>query len=267
MAPPAPSPPAPPAPPAPRRAETWRSVAGEELVCDLYSAVDDLDVCGIMHEPTKTVEVEELPGTWPTGDCACDSARLGCGHVFSAPAIALHFLVSDMRCPMCRAGPTGPMHIESVPVRIRAAYAAKMQRVKREAQRPEDVAQLRADILTMDEVQGSVRLGAGSIVVLNACNYTGRGEIRAEGVMGLARGFLFAGAAATVVSLWSVDDGSTAALMKEMYKHLKDGRTTAQALQLAMLHLLESGRDSRWRQPLYWAAFLVVGANTRLPGV
>ena len=85
--------------------------------------------------------------------------------------------------------------------------------------------------------------------------------------MGLARGFLFAGAAATVVSLWSVDDGSTAALMKEMYKHLKDGRTTAQALQLAMLHLLESGRDSRWRQPLYWAAFLVVGANTRLPGV
>ena len=277
MAPPAPSPTTPPAPPAPRRAETWRSVAGEELVCDLYSAVDDLDVCGIMHEPTKTVEVEELPGTWPTGDCACDSARLGCGHVFSAPAIALHFLVSDMRCPMCRAGPTGPMHIESVPAQIRVAYAAKMQRVKREAQRPEDVAQLRADILTMDEVQGSVRLGAGSTVVLyvyvqlhilySTCNYTGRGEIRAEVVMGLARGFLFAGAAATVVSLWSVDDGSTAALMKEMYKHLKDGRTTAQALQLAMLHLLKSGRDSRWRQPLYWAAFLVVGANTRLPGV
>jgi len=158
------------------------------------------------------------------------------------------------------------MHIESVPARIRVAYAAKMQRVKREAQRPEDVAQLRADILTMDEVQGSVRLGAGSTVVLSACN-SGRGEIRAEGVVGLARGFLFAGAAATVVSLWSVDDGSTAALMKEMYKHLKDGRTTAQALQLAMLHLLESGRDSRWRQPLYWAAFLVVGANTRLPGV
>jgi CHAT domain-containing protein len=69
----------------------------------------------------------------------------------------------------------------------------------------------------------------------------------------------------------NIDDGSTAALMKQMYKHLKDGRTTAQALRLAMLHLLngpaESGRDSRWRRPLYWAAFLVVGANTRLPGV
>jgi CHAT domain-containing protein len=99
----------------------------------------------------------------------------------------------------------------------------------------------------------------------------GRGEIRDEGMVGLARGFLFAGAAATVVSLWSVDDGSTAALMEQMYKHLEDGRTTAQALQLAMLHLLhglsESSQNSRWRRPLYWAAFLVVGAKTRLPGV
>jgi hypothetical protein len=50
--------------------------------------------------------------------------------------------------------------------------------------------------------------------------------------------------------------------MKLMYKHLADGRTTAQALRLAMLHLLNV---SRWRRPLYWAAFLVVGANTRLP--
>ena len=124
--------------------------------------------------------------------------------------------------------------------------------------------------LTMEEVQGSVRMGMGSTVVLSACN-SGLGEIRAEGVASLSRSLLFAGAAATVVSLWSVDDGSTSALMDQMYKHLMDGRTTAQALRLAMLHLLhgpaESGRGSRWRRPLYWAAFLVVGANTRLPGV
>ena len=70
-------------------------------------------------------------------------------------------------------------------------------------------------------------------MVLSECN-SGLGEIRAEGVVGLVRGFFFAGAAATVVSLWGVHDGSTAALMEQMYKHLKDGRTTAQALRLAM---------------------------------
>ena len=113
-------------------------------------------------------------------------------------------------------------------------------------------------------------MGAGSTVVLSECN-SGRGEIRAESVVGLARGFLFACAAATVVALWSVDDVSTATLMEQMYKHLEDGRTTAQALRLAILHLLhgrsESWQNSRWRRPLYWAAFLVMGANTRLPGV
>ena len=144
-----------------------------------------------------------------------------------------------------------------------------MEQVRCAGEEEEEEESSEAD-LTMDEVQGSVRMGVGSTVVLSACN-SGRGKIRAEGVMGLSRGFLFAGAAATVVSLWSVDDGSTAALMKQMYKHLEDGRrledgrTTAQALQLAMLHLLFHG--SRWRRPLYWAAFLVVGANTRLPGV
>jgi CHAT domain-containing protein len=55
--------------------------------------------------------------------------------------------------------------------------------------------------------------------------------------------------------------------MKQMYKHLKDGRTTAQALRLAMLHLLNGPAESGWRRPKHWAAFLVVGANTRLPGV
>jgi CHAT domain-containing protein len=52
-------------------------------------------------------------------------------------------------------------------------------------------------------------MGLGSTVVLSACNL-GREEIRAEGVVGLARGFFFAVAAATVVSLWGVHDESTA---------------------------------------------------------
>ena len=85
-------------------------------------------------------------------------------------------------------------------------------------------------------------MGAGSTVVLSECN-SGRGEIRAESVVGLARGFLFACAAATVVALWSVDDVSTATLMEQMYKHLEDGRTTAQALRLAMLTFSMAARS------------------------
>ena len=88
-------------------------------------------------------------------------------------------------------------------------------------------------------------------------------------------------AAAAVVSLWSVDDGSTAALMAQMYRHLVDGRTVPQALRLAMLHLalspspentLQSDDPScadglcvEWKRPMHWAGFLVMGASTRLP--
>ena len=61
-------------------------------------------------------------------------------------------------------------------------------------------------------------MGVGSTVVLSACN-PARGEIKAEGMVWLACGFLSAGAAATVVSLWS-DDGSTASLMEHMYTQI-----------------------------------------------
>jgi CHAT domain-containing protein len=157
--------------------------------------------------------------------------------------------------------------------------------------------------LTMHEVQGSeraqgVRLAQGATVVLSACN-TARGEIKAEGVVGLSRGFLLANASATVVSLWSVDDGSTAALMRIKYSHLAQGCTVPKALRLAMLRLArrpphklgqkqtrdraagarvsddsessEASQDEHcdeleeaWKQPIHWAAFLVVGATTSL---
>ena len=65
-----------------------------------------------------------------------------------------------------------------------------------------------------------------------------------------------------------VDDESTSVLMEHLYWHLMDGRTTvAQALRLAMLHLLRgpvTGPSPHWRRPVFWAGFLVVGATTRL---
>ena len=62
-----------------------------------------------------------------------------------------------------------------------------------------------------------------------------------------------------------VNDESTSELMERMYRHLMDGHTTvAQALRLAMLHLLRHPPSPHWRRPKYWAGFLVVGATTRL---
>lgn len=160
--------------PAARHLETWRSVAGEELRCELFAATDDSVACGIMHEPTRAVEVDDLPAKWPAGACACDSAQLACGHVFHPVAIALHFLVSDMRCPVCRTGPAGPMAMDSVPPPMREAYAAKLDRVRSEAQSPEDLAQLRADIehvLSHLEL-GFVLLGADSTAAPRAMTRT-----------------------------------------------------------------------------------------------
>ena len=62
-----------------------------------------------------------------------------------------------------------------------------------------------------------------------------------------------------------VNDESTSELMERLYRHLMDGHTTvAQALRLAMLHLLRHPPSPHWRRPKYWAGFLVVGATTRL---
>jgi len=96
------------------------------------------------------------------------------------------------------------------------------------------------------------------LVVLSACE-SAQGEIfRGEGVMGLTRGFMYAGAKTLVVSLWNVDDASTAKLMRAFYQPLLAGpgfnpAASLRTAQLLMLH------DERWKDPYYWAAFTVQG--------
>jgi len=95
------------------------------------------------------------------------------------------------------------------------------------------------------------------LVVLSACE-TGLGkEINGEGLIGLTRGFMYAGATRVVSSLWRVDDFATAKLMKAFYASMEqDGRRPAQALREAQLSLLE---DRRWSAPYYWAGFTIQG--------
>jgi len=94
------------------------------------------------------------------------------------------------------------------------------------------------------------------LVVLSACQ-TGRGRLEnAEGVFGLPRMFFYAGARATISSLWKINDKSTSEIMPEFYRRLAAGETKVRALRLAKLDMLKS----RFSHPFYWAAFVLNGA-------
>lgn len=94
------------------------------------------------------------------------------------------------------------------------------------------------------------------LAVLSACE-TGRGRVAGgEGLLGFPWAFLARGCPATVVSQWSVDSAATRALMLAFHRRLRAGSTPALALQAAARELL---RQPAWRQPFFWAAFVVVG--------
>jgi CHAT domain-containing protein len=95
------------------------------------------------------------------------------------------------------------------------------------------------------------------LVVLSGCQTALGKDVRGEGLVGLTRGFMYAGAKAVVASLWQVDDESTAELMKRFYRGmLKENRRPADALRQAQL---EMSRTKRWSAPFYWAGFVLQG--------
>ncbi|MDX1585719.1 MAG: tetratricopeptide repeat protein [Balneolaceae bacterium] len=94
------------------------------------------------------------------------------------------------------------------------------------------------------------------LVVLSACE-TGTGEIRTgEGIIGLSRAFQYAGAENLMVSLWSVEDRSTARLMISFYEGIQKGQNPAIALQSAKQELADS---SNFAHPRYWSPFIFIG--------
>jgi CHAT domain-containing protein len=98
---------------------------------------------------------------------------------------------------------------------------------------------------------------SANLVVLSACN-TGLGkEVKGEGLIGLTRGFMYAGAAGVAASLWKVDDDATAELMKHFYEGMfTKGLTPSAALREAQLGMW---KQKRWHAPYYWAAFVIQG--------
>jgi len=100
---------------------------------------------------------------------------------------------------------------------------------------------------------------AADLVVLSGCN-TGRGRfMKGEGLVGLMRAFMCAGAPRVVVSLWKVDDEATQALMTRFHALRKAGRSTARALREAQASIRS---EPRWVHPRYWAAWVLWGLST-----
>ncbi len=95
------------------------------------------------------------------------------------------------------------------------------------------------------------------LVVLSACQTALGGEIRGEGLVGLTRGFLYAGARRVIVSLWRVSDVATAELMTRFYRELLQNRLPpAAALRSAQLSMLA---EPRWQAPFHWGGFVLQG--------
>lgn len=110
--------------------------------------------------------------------------------------------------------------------------------------------------LHLRDVYG-LRLDA-DLVVLSGCRTALGRELRGEGLVGLTRGFLYAGAPRVVASLWKVEDRATAELMTRFYRALwQEGLPPAAALRSAQLSLR---RERRWRDPYFWAGFVLQGA-------
>jgi LPXTG-motif cell wall-anchored protein len=102
------------------------------------------------------------------------------------------------------------------------------------------------------------------LVVLSACE-TGFGKFRqGEGIMSLARSFMYAGVPSLVVSLWQVNDHSTSVIMKYFYANLTKGMTKAAALRQAKLDYIKTVGDGGAAHPAFWAAFIQLGDSRPL---
>jgi CHAT domain-containing protein len=110
--------------------------------------------------------------------------------------------------------------------------------------------------LTVEDIS-NLRLQA-NMVVLSACN-TARGKISCEGVLGLARAFIMAGAKSVLTALWSINDKSTEILMSKFYGNLKSSQPVVAAMANAMYEMKGENFDVT-----QWGSFKVLGANVKV---
>ena len=113
-------------------------------------------------------------------------------------------------------------------------------------------------MLTMKDV---LRVQMRARLVVLSCCHSAQGEIKAEGVVGIARAFLGAGARSVLVSLWAVDDKATLEFTKHFYQHLVKGKSAGEAVHQAMSCMRESEEFGAVK---YWAPFVLIGDDVTL---
>ena len=114
-----------------------------------------------------------------------------------------------------------------------------------------------AYMLTMADVS-RVKIRAKLVVL--SCSHSGSGEIRAEGVIGIARAFLGSGARSVLVALWAISDKATEKLMGRFYEHLVEGESASESLHQAMKWMRNNGST----EVSEWASFTLIGDDVRL---
>ena len=159
-------------------------------------------------------------------------------HGFYLPQIAPNESRSEVDNPLKRTG-----------LLLAGAYQAYIKHNK--------IAGVEDGVLSAYEIS-QLNLNRVELAVLSACE-TGLGDITNDGVAGLQRGFKMAGAKCLLMSLWKVDDEATCYLMTEFYRNwVERNMDKTQALQEAQLSLKTDPKHPEWRDPKYWAAFILL---------
>ena len=147
--------------------ETWKSQAQSYYAVNVLLSVNPNVTCAIMHEDMCDVQLDAFPMKWPDSNNEHDCATLPCGHSFHPCALALHFFMSDMRCPVCRAGSEDRLDVHTLPSPIADLLLQK------EAAKLETSLQSNVEAPSMQSVQ-AILSRLLFRVQLRGAGYTGR---------------------------------------------------------------------------------------------
>ena len=195
--------------------------------------------------------LKELKGVWHDLPCAQEEVELIASILNTIPLVGRQATKAEV---MKRMSSVGLIHI--------AAHGNKLTGEIALSPNPGWTSQFPQEddfILKMSDVQAAdIR---ARLVVLSCC-HSGRGRmLKGEGVVGIARAFLAAGARSVLVALWAIEDEATMVFMKSFYQHLKEGKTASVAVHQSIKSLRESEEFCEMR---YWAPFQLIGDDVKI---